>query len=300
MKKAVLFYNPKAGAKTLQHKKLADLIESQDIKCECVSIKEKDWEKFDESVDFLLVAGGDGSIRAVTGALLQRNLMKRQFPLGIIPMGTANNFSKTLGIPQKPEDAVTILNKSVVRKLDVGFVEGLGKTDYFLEGVGVGLFPKLMKKMDKLGDPAGDTVEEKLLETLKVLEEIAENYEGFPISVIADGVKYEGNYLMLEIMNAKSIGPNLMIAENADPGDGEFEVVLIQDKERTKLLNHIRSQIKGKNDGFEYSHLKAKKLVISMPEIDVHVDDKIVKFSGGEIKVYLKNGIIEVLAPGKK
>lgn len=300
MKNAVLFYNPNAGAKALQHDKLAKLFEMQGIKCECVSIKDKDWEEFDEKVDLLLVAGGDGSIRSVAGALLRRNLMQKQFPLGIIPMGTANNFSKTLGIPQKTEDAVGVLSKSVIRKLDVGFVDGLGKTDYFLEGVGVGLFPKLMKKMDKLGDPDGETVEEKLLDTLAVLEEITENYEGFPISIIADGVKFEGNYLMLEIMNSKSIGPNLMLAEKADPGDGQFEVVLIHENQRPKLLNHIRSQIKGKNDGFEYAHLKAKKLVISMPHIDVHVDDKIVKFSGGEITVYLKNGILEMFVPEKK
>lgn len=294
---AVLFHNPKAGEKGLRRDKLLSLVEKEGFSCQYVSIKEKGWENFDEDVDILLVAGGDGTVRRVAEGLLHRKLIDRQFPIGIIPMGTANNLSKTLGIPQCVEEAIAALSSNVLRKVDAGFVEGLGEPKFFLEGMGAGIFPKLIKKMQKKEDSDAETIEEKLLEALEALEEITAKYEAFPVSMVIDGAKHEGEYLMVEIMNTRSIGPNLVLADNADPGDGELEVVLISETHRDKLLEHIRSGINGVGDDFAYSHLKAREVIISLPGTDIHVDDEIFKYAGGDISVYLKNGVLEMLVP---
>ncbi len=293
----VVLHNPKAGETAYPPKRLLSLLEKEGFPCRYASIKEKGWQDFDDTAGFLIVAGGDGSVRTVAGALLQRTLMERQYPLCIIPLGTANNLSKTLGIAQDPEEAIASLRTAVLRKLDVGFVDGLGETEFFLEGMGVGIFPKLMKKMNKQGNGDADTVEEKLYKTLMVLEQIARTFEAIPVTITADGAKHEGAYLMVEVMNAKSIGPNLVLAENADPGDGELEVVLIPDGHRHKLLEHIRAKLNGKTDDFAYTHLKAQELTLSMPGTDIHVDDEMIRHSEGEVHVYLKKGVLEVLVP---
>ncbi len=297
MSKIKILHNPKAGETSYPPKTLISLLEKEGYSCSYASIKEKGWDKFEDKYKMLVVAGGDGSVRTVAAALLQRTLMDRPLPVFIVPLGTANNLSKTLGISQDPKKAISSLPTATAQKLDVGFVEGLGDTAFFLEGMGVGIFPKLMKKMEKQDHPDTETVEEKLKETMMVLEEITKTFEPVPVVITADGTKHEGEYLMVEVMNAKSIGPNLMLAENADPGDGELEVVLIPASQRNKLLQHIKAKLEGKTDDFAYTHLKAQDLTISLPKTDVHVDDEMIRHQEGKIHVYIKKGLLEMMVP---
>src|SRR5205823_2821624 len=56
--------------------------------------------------------------------------------MGIIPMGTANNVARVLGIPLEVHQAMEVIGRKTVRRIDVGRVAGR----YFLEAAGVGLF----------------------------------------------------------------------------------------------------------------------------------------------------------------
>ena len=81
-------------------------------------------------VDAVVVAGGDGSISAVLPALLELGL-----PLGILPTGTANDFARTLGIPQDIEAAIETIAAGRTRTADVGEVNGR----YFINSATLGL-----------------------------------------------------------------------------------------------------------------------------------------------------------------
>ncbi|WP_265094641.1 diacylglycerol kinase family protein, partial [Enterobacter hormaechei] len=70
-------------------------------------------------VDAIVVGGGDGSINAVLeGALAAR------LPLGILPLGTANDLARTLGIPPDPVAAAGIIQAGYLRQIDLGRVNG--------------------------------------------------------------------------------------------------------------------------------------------------------------------------------
>ena len=69
--------------------------------------------------DMVLVGGGDGSMNAVAPALLKCGL-----PLGILPMGTANDLARTLGIPPDIDQAIEIIVAGRPKKIDIGHVNG--------------------------------------------------------------------------------------------------------------------------------------------------------------------------------
>lgn len=70
-----------------------------------------------ENIDIVIVAGGDGTLRAAADAL--RKIKK---PLGIIPTGTANDLARTLGIPTDFGKAIEVIAQGEIKKIDVGSV----------------------------------------------------------------------------------------------------------------------------------------------------------------------------------
>src|SRR5919108_4270788 len=70
-------------------------------------------------VDLVAVGGGDGTMSAAAPGVIERDL-----PLGILPMGTANDLARTLGIPADLETAIAIIAAGRTRRIDLGLVNG--------------------------------------------------------------------------------------------------------------------------------------------------------------------------------
>jgi diacylglycerol kinase (ATP) len=80
-------------------------------------------------VNLVIAAGGDGTVSAVAGALIQTDI-----PLGIIPRGTANAFAAALGIPMGQQDACNVILQGQVRTIDAAYCNGTPMT--LLAGIG--------------------------------------------------------------------------------------------------------------------------------------------------------------------
>lgn len=87
--------------------------------------------------DIIVGAGGDGTISGVAA-----EAYKAGKELGVIPMGTLNNFSKDLEIPQKLTGAVQVIAEGETRKIDIAQVNGR----YFINNSSIGLYPRIVKK----------------------------------------------------------------------------------------------------------------------------------------------------------
>src|SRR5262245_66643559 len=89
------------------------------------------------------------------------------------------------------------------------------------------------------------TPEEEIKTALETLREIIFSYEPKQCNLKIDGTDHSGKFLMTEIMNTKLIGPNLFLSPHGDPGDGEFEVIMIPEKDKEKLAAYISDKLKG-------------------------------------------------------
>ncbi len=89
--------------------------------------------------EIIVAGGGDGSVSAVAS-----EIWKTTKTLGVLPLGTLNNFSKDLGIPQNLEEAVKIIVENKVKQIDVGEVNGR----IFVNNSSIGLYPHIVKRRE--------------------------------------------------------------------------------------------------------------------------------------------------------
>lgn len=296
---ARLFHNPAAGKGQHTPEELISLVEAAGFACEYSSTKEKGWEKIESlKTDLIVLAGGDGTVRKVAPHILGKEL-----PIGLFPLGTANNIAKTLGIAGEAENIVATWNHGIVKQYDVGKVGGVQKDKflYFLEGMGYGVFPRLMKTMRERKGNEAETPEENLRIALDTLHDIILSYKAKACTIEAEGITYTGKFLLVEIMNICSIGPNLNIDPTADPGDGELEVILIPEEQREAFALYVRNKIKGIEEPFLFNVFKAKKLTLYWEGNLVHIDDENISLKKPrKISIDLQEGMLRFLVPEEK
>jgi len=181
----------------------------------------------------VFVAGGDGSVRAVTPHLIGRPLR-----LGILPMGTANNIGRTLGIEGDTLDLIERYREAVPAPFDVGRVTAPWGEDLFLEGFGCGLFADLLAEYDPEDGKSPWRAAQAVLNTVP-------GYAPAPTRVRLDGVDHSGMYALLEVLNTCAVGPRLTFAPTADPGDGRFDVVRVDGQDRDSAAQYLNSLVQG-------------------------------------------------------
>ncbi|KAB8315090.1 lipid kinase [Tolypothrix campylonemoides VB511288] len=97
-------------------------------------------KRYQHEVDLVIVGGGDGTLNAAVDALVET-----QLTLGILPLGTANDLARTLGIPNSLPDACKIIANGKVRRIDLGSVNG----KHFFNVASCGLSVKITQRLTK-------------------------------------------------------------------------------------------------------------------------------------------------------
>jgi diacylglycerol kinase (ATP) len=95
---------------------------------------------YQRQVDLVIIGGGDGTLNAAVDALVET-----QLPLGILPLGTANDLARTLGIPNALPDACKIIAHGEQRRIDLGWVNG----KHFFNVASMGLSVKITQRLTK-------------------------------------------------------------------------------------------------------------------------------------------------------
>lgn len=298
MKLTRLIHNPGAGEEAYEKKELISLLEAQGFSCRYSSTKKDDWEKqLDTDVDFVVAAGGDGTVGKVAKAIFEQSLQQR-LPIAVLPMGTANNIANALHIKGSTEAVISSWHSAAVKYFDVGKVENISGSTYFLEGFGWGIFPNLMRAMKKMARQTG-TPEEELKLALQTIHTIVECYDASECRLEIDGADHSGHFLLMEIMNTPSVGPNLYLAPKADPGDGKFDVVLIPESDRDKLAQYVLHKINDLELPFPFRTIPATHIRLKWRGIHLHIDDDLIKpEKASTIQVELLPQQLQFLVPG--
>ena len=224
---ALLIYNP--NARSTQSVALADLEAAlYDAGYDPVSHateSEHDLDPILAGAEGLVVAvGGDGTLRAVATRLVDTGV-----PIAIVPLGTANNVARTLGLTGRPTELLKALVDPRKIPYDVGRVRHPWGTDYFLEATGCGIFADVLYRYE----PAKG---KSVLRAVGTLREVLATYRPRDLQVQLDGEDLSGEHLGLEVLNAKATGPRLKLAPDADPSDGLLDVVRVLPTDEVPLL----------------------------------------------------------------
>ena len=177
----------------------------------------------------LIVAGGDGTLNeAVNGIFSQTVCPPEEITIGMIPVGTGNDWIKTFGIPNYYKDAVRILKHGKTMRQDVGritFTENDStKTCYFANMAGFGFDAMVAAKTNRLKDKGrkGITL------YLQALGSSFLNFQTSKTRVMIDGQEIDELIFSVSLGIGKFNGGGMMQAPGAIPDNGLFQVTIIR------------------------------------------------------------------------
>lgn len=236
---------------------------------------EKDFEHvLEDQLELVVAAGGDGTVWRVASKLIGQGI-----PFAVLPMGTANNIAGCLGITGTVEEIVARWHGAEPRPFDLGVARGAWGTSRFIEGIGSGLITSGILSMER--DPPHDESTEadsRLALAVRRYRDVLSELEAVRWEVSIDGAPHSGEYLLLEILNICSVGANVVLAPEADPSDGMFEVVAATESDRPHIAEYLERRIQGRAARLELPIRRARRVEIH-GWVRMHVDDVVV---GGE------------------
>tara|TARA_R110002020_G_scaffold133131_7_gene297135 strand:- start:2958 stop:3851 length:894 start_codon:yes stop_codon:yes gene_type:complete len=285
MKKAILIHNPSAGNGKHTKAELLNIIQKADYKVDYISTDEENWQNLPENnSDIIFVAGGDGTVRKVADVLLKKEI-HLDVPMFLLPLGTANNIAKTLNIDISKLREIP--QSLTYKKFDYGKISGVEENTFFIESVGAGIFPELIYTMKK-NTISDEKPADKLKRTQKTLHKIVDEFKAQNATLNINGDTINGSFLLIEVMNIKSIGPTLNIAPSAKVDDGYFDLVLIREEGRDLLLKYLNDLLEAKLSSEILRNfaeiIAVKNLSIQWEGDKIHVDDNLLtEYNGNPI-----------------
>jgi diacylglycerol kinase family enzyme len=177
----------------------------------------------------IVVAGGDGSIGAAAEIAADLGV-----PTAVIPVGTANDFARALGIPRNREAAIeAALGSSRVMSLDLGVAEWAGDGDQrpFVNAASAGLSPAAARRADALKRPLGALA--------YAVGAVGAGLRAHPIAArvaVDDEQIFSGAAWQVTVACTGAFGGGAEV--EADPHDGVLDAVVIEARSRARLLAH--------------------------------------------------------------
>jgi diacylglycerol kinase family enzyme len=235
-----LIYNPTSGDERHDLASLVRRLEGAGHMVRDRSIKDDGWRRLlvepVEPVELVVAAGGDGTVRKVfkeapTGA-----------PVTVLPLGSANNIARTLGLADADVDRlIEGLDGGRRTGFDIGRVEAPSGDTTFVESFGGGVFAEVLQRAKGL-DADGQA---QLDAGLRLLIAAFAESPAHEWCVDVDGRDVSGAFLAVELMNVKETGPNVPLARDADPGDERLDVVGIGEDVRPAILDYLERRLRG-------------------------------------------------------
>ena len=177
----------------------------------------------------LIVAGGDGTLNEAVNGIFSQNICNpEEITLGMIPVGTGNDWIKTFGIPNSYKAAVRIIGRGATMRQDVGKITFTGdepqKTSYFANMAGFGFDAMVAEKTNRLKDKG----KKGISLYLQALGASFLNYRTSKIRILIDGQEIDELIFSVSIGIGKFNGGGMMQAPGAIPDNGLFQVTIIR------------------------------------------------------------------------
>ena len=271
--RVALVHNAGSGDSDLGGEDLIGILAKAGYEVDYFAAK-RDWKTLiQEPPPLIVVAGGDGTIRKVARAMAVHRV-----PLAVLPLGTANNIARALGLVDIPiADIVEGWRDGSVHHFDLGSVHGPWGEDLFLESAGAGLLGETMREIDH-GDSSYvndlDGAHVRMDAALEVLERVTRDTPPFHAHVEIDGAASDGEFLLVEAMNFGAAGPNLQLSPQGDTSDGYFDVVILDESHRGVLVELIRARRTG-GTAPPLPVQRATRVRCTSGPCTLHVDDRV-------------------------
>ncbi|MGK7939532.1 MAG: lipid kinase [Crocosphaera sp.] len=170
--------------------------------------------KHGPKVDLVIVGGGDGTLNGVVDSLVEMNL-----PLGILPLGTANDLARTLKIPNTIPQACQIIADGQLKYVDLGWVNG----KHFFNVASLGLSVEITEKLSKGAKRRWGV----LAYALTALQVISQTHP-FHAQIQINGETIEVKTIQIAVGNGRFYGGGMAVAQDATIDDQRLDVYSLE------------------------------------------------------------------------
>ena len=219
-----------------------------------------------EGPQVVIAAGGDGTVHEAVNGWLKAG---GGAPLGVIPVGTGNDFAKMLAPSNDWREACWRIARGETRRVDAGRCNDY----YFANGLGVGFDAQVALEANGIRWLRGNAVYGVALAKILLLKhsrpKVRVSYDG--------GEAFETDITLLTVNNGQVEGGSFIMAPDAEIDDGLFDVVVAQGMGRLGILQLLPQVLKG-----EHMH-HPKVMTFRTAKLTVESDEPLAVHADGEL-----------------
>ena len=247
------------------------------------------------SEDVVVAVGGDGTINEV-----MNGLVNSKKALGILPLGSGNDFARATNIPHNMHEAINVILNNKRKLVDIGKVITsnqienqlkLSKERYFINGIGIGFDASVAYQSSRIkilrGLPLYITSIVKALFTYKV--------STFLLKL--DDKEFKNRYFLIAIGNGQSAGGGFYLTPDAKLDDSKFDVCYVDNVNLLEIIKIFPSVLKGLHGKYKKVHFsQANNISVnSLERFFVHADGEIIGKNINKVEISMIPKAIEVI-----
>lgn len=230
-------------------------------------------KQYQDYLDLVIVGGGDGTLNAIVDSLVESKL-----PLGILPLGTANDLARTLKIPLSIPEACHVIANGVLKEIDLGCVNG----KYFFNVASIGLSVDITQRLSK-----GLKRRWGVLAYAITAFSVMSRTRRFRAEIRVDGESIPIKTVQIAIGNGRYYGGGMMIAEDAAIDDQRLDLYSIELKHWWQIFPLMWKLPKGEHDILPWVRtIEAQEIIIyTRKPYDINTDGEITTLTPAKFRV---------------
>jgi YegS/Rv2252/BmrU family lipid kinase len=239
--------------------------------------------RYRHQVDLVIVGGGDGTLNAAIEGLIDT-----QLPLGILPLGTANDLARTLKIPPSLPDACEIIAAGNVHRIDLGWVNG----KYFFNVASLGLSVQITQRLTKETKRRWGVLAYAVT-AIKVIWQA----RPFRAEIRLNGECLRVKSVQIAVGNGRHYGGGMTVAHDATIDDSRLDLYSLEIRNWWQILGLLPALWQGRySDGQGVRTLYGTEIeVYTRKPRAINTDGEITTFTPAKFRVIPK--VLPVLVP---
>src|SRR3990170_3616874 len=225
-----------------------------------------------EGFDVVAALGGDGTVHEVVNGLMAAPAGRRPL-LGVVPLGSGNDFCNNIGLSKDPEQAMHTLFHGSPRAVDMAKVtDGGGRSEFWDNTLGIGFDATVTIYSYRITRLQGFS-----MYLWAVIQTILRNHDAPAMTIQTDRETLQQNTLMLTVCNGPREGGGFHVAPGAVPDDGVLNYALISKVSRLMMFRLIPEVMNGTHGRFRQVRLGSCRTMTVTTEkpVTVHTDGEI-------------------------
>jgi len=243
--------------------------------------------------EVIISAGGDGTLNQVLNGVLS---IEQNLPvLGLIPLGSGNDFAGAVGLTPRPEQMLLLLKQYKPQPTDVGFIKchdsaNKEKQHYFINVCSMGMGPATVMQMEKAPSWMGTN--------LRYLTSIIKTFFQHKPELVelkTQTWNWRGTVRVLAVANGKSFGNKIYLAPEAKQDDGLFDLFVAANVPLFRFLWFLQTLKRARkiNDARIYYNTTDKIEITSEQPVAIEAEGELVGFLPATIR--MKPGAVAFL-----